>query len=112
MSHSKTFGWLKSLFAGLRYFFATRNSPRQVLVPKTPEESHSNNRLEQLTPYECAYIAHGFAHGNDPQCPDCKEGRLAPGNEDTATEDFVCNHCGAKFRLNLFSQDVFGERVT
>jgi hypothetical protein len=106
------FGWLKSLFAGIRSFFATRSSPRLALVPKTPEESHSNSRLELLTPYECAYIAHGFAHGNNSQCPDCKEGRLAEGNVNTATEDFVCNHCGAKFRLSLSSQDVFGERVS
>lgn len=112
MTQSKSFGWLKSLFAGMRSFFATRDTPRQVLVPKTPEESHSNNRGEGLTPYECAYIAHGFAHGNDSQCPDCKEGRLVAGKEKASAEDFVCDHCGATFRLSLSSQDVFGKRVT
>jgi hypothetical protein len=106
------FGWLKSLFAGVRYFFATRNSPRTTPVPNLPQESHSNCRLEQLKPFECAYIAHGFAHPNGSQCPDCKEGPLLPGHEDTSARDFICKHCGAEFRLNLFSQDVFGERVT
>jgi hypothetical protein len=106
------FGWLKSLFGGIRYFFATRNSPWTTPVPSLPQESHSNSQLEQLTPYECAYIAHGFAHPNGSQCPDCKEGRLVPGQDGTSALDFVCNHCGAKFRLNLFSEDVFGERVS
>jgi hypothetical protein len=105
-------GWLKPLFGALRYFFATRSSPRTTPVPKLPQESHSNDRQEQLTPFECAYIAHGFAHPNGSQCPDCKEGRLLPGQEDTSAQDYVCKHCGAKFRLSLFSQDVFGERIS
>ena len=105
-------GWLKSLFAGIGFFFATRSSPRTTAVPKLPQESHSHSRLEQMTPYECAYVAHGFAHPNGSQCPDCKGGPLLPGLEEAATQAFVCKHCGAEFRLNLFSQDVFGERVS